>query len=343
MTTAILTDPRYINHTNPSHVERAERLNAINKAIQESNLSPDLLSLSARAATDMELSAAHAPSYLESLRHYSEQGGGELDADTYMTGDSWEAAVWAAGGTMQLVESIVQGTCHNGFALVRPPGHHATQKRAMGFCLINNVAVAAHYALSTLGMERVAIVDYDVHHGNGTQDIFYNDSRVLYCSTHASPFYPGTGMADEVGEGAGRGATLNLPLPLGLGDKGHARAYEQVIVPALQRWKPDIILVSAGYDAHWSDPIGHMILSITGFATITQMLSQAAGELCQGRIALVLEGGYNLDAIGAGVVASLRVLMGRPPEKDGLGVIDAPEPDIHGVISSLTSRHPLLT
>ncbi len=341
MTTAILTDSRYAAHTNPVHVERKERLDAIGKALDASGLRESLLTLSARPAAQEELALVHQTNYLESLKRVSEGGGGELDPDTYMTKDSWEAATWAAGGALRMVEAIHSGECSNGFALLRPPGHHATERRAMGFCLINNIAVAARYAIQTLGMERVAIVDYDVHHGNGTQDIFYNDPKVLYCSTHASPFYPGTGALDEIGQGEGRGTTFNIPLPPGVGDKGYQRVFEESLIPVLRTWKPQMLFVSAGYDAHWSDPIGPMVLSVTGYEQLTRMLYELAGEICDGRIVLMLEGGYNLEALGACTVASIQTLMGQSLENDPIGVINAPEPDISSVITSLRTRHPL--
>lgn len=343
MTTSILTDTRYAAHTNPTHVERQERLQAIEKALKASELHDTLLSLPARAATDQELATVHNPAYLDTVKRMSEQGGGDMDADTYTTAESWEAAVWAAGGALRMVEAIIQGECHNGFALVRPPGHHATSNRAMGFCLINNIAVAARHAITTLGLQRIAIVDYDVHHGNGTQDIFYNDPNILYCSSHASPFYPGTGLLHEMGTGAGQGATFNMPLPPGVGDKGHVRIFEQALVPALRTWKPDMILVSAGYDAHWSDPIGPMVMSVTGYARLTQILYDLAGELCNGKIAFMLEGGYNLDALGACVVAALHIMTGTQFDNDPIGVITAPEPEIGGVIAALRKSHPLLS
>lgn len=342
MTTAIVTDTRYLAHTDSNHVERKERLQSIQQAITASGLDDSLHTIEARAADEAELLAVHTAGHLESLRRFNDQGGGYLDPDTYMNNQSWEAAIWAAGGTINLVEAVQKGDCQNGFALVRPPGHHATALRAMGFCLINNIAVAAQYAVQHLGLERVAIIDYDVHHGNGTQDIFFKDPNILYCSTHASPFYPGTGLLDEIGSGDASGATLNVPLPPGVGDKGYAQVFDQVILPALQRWKPQMILVSAGYDAHWSDPIGPMVLSVTGYAQLTRMLAELAAEVCEGRIVMVLEGGYNLNALGACVVAALHVLQGQPMQTDPLGVISAPEPDIQAIIRSLLKRHPLL-
>jgi len=343
MKTAIITDSRYAAHTNPTHVERKERLDAIVKSIGKSAIHDGLLNLTARAATYDEVAAVHLSSYLDSVKRMADQGGGDMDADTYVTSASWEAALWAAGGCLRLVEAVAQGTCKNGFALVRPPGHHATRKRSMGFCLINNIAVAARYARDTLGFKRVAIVDYDVHHGNGTQDIFYEDAHILYCSSHASPFYPGTGFLHEIGSGTGHGTTLNMPLPPGVGDKGFVRVFEQVLVPALHQWKPDLILVSAGYDGHWSDPIGPMVMSVTGYARLSQIVYALANELCEGRIVCVLEGGYNLEALGACVVATLEILSGLSFENDPIGVITAPEPEIGGVIATLQKQHPLLS
>ncbi|NJP07566.1 MAG: histone deacetylase [Chloroflexaceae bacterium] len=344
MTTAIVTDTRYLAHTEAYHVERAERLQAIERALEKSQLrnESDVLILTPRAASDSELEAVHGRHYLEQLQQFGRSGGGNLDPDTYMNSHSWEAAVWAAGGAVRMVEAVLNNECQNGFALVRPPGHHATPNRAMGFCLINNIAVAARYALQVLGLERVAIVDYDVHHGNGTQDIFYRDPKVLYCSTHASPYYPGTGLLDEQGDGDAQGSTLNVPLSLGVGDNGYVQIFSEVIIPTLRSWQPQLLLISAGYDAHWSDPIGPMVVSVEGYARMTQMLLDLASEVCDGKLVMLLEGGYNLDAIGACVVASLRVLLGRPFEEDTLGTIKAPEPAVDGVIQALQKRHPLV-
>ncbi len=342
MTTAILTDARYKAHNDPMHVERADRLKAIDRALDASDLRSDLLALSPRPATDAELTAVHNQTYLQSIQRFGEGRGGYLDPDTYMNSDSWDAAILAAGGVMRVVDAVLRGECHNAFALVRPPGHHATAHRAMGFCLINNVAVAARYALQTHGLQRVAIVDYDVHHGNGTQDIFYDDPQVLYCSTHASPFYPGTGLLHETGAGAGEGATLNFPLPAGVGDQGYERLFDEALIPALKQWKPEMLFISAGYDAHWSDPIGPMVLSVTGYARLTQMLSTLAEEVCDGHLVMVLEGGYHLEALGACVVAATRVLLQREPEPDPLGTITAREPEIDHVLTSVRANHPLL-
>lgn len=341
MTTAILTDPRYLTHTDPRHVERAERLISINQALDESGLRSSLLALLPRAATQTELLAVHSQGHLDFIQRFGEHGGGYIDPDTYMNSESWEVALLAAGGVLRAVEAVVRGECQNAFALVRPPGHHATPTRAMGFCLLNNIAIGARYALQSLGLKRVAIVDFDVHHGNGTQDVFYRDPQVLFCSSHASPYYPGTGLLDEMGADDGFGVTLNIPMPLGVGDRGYEQVFAEIVIPAVRRWQPQLLLVSAGYDAHWSDPIGPMVLSVTGYTRLTEMLVGLADEVCDGRMVLVLEGGYNLDALGACVTAAVRVLLGQPFEKDPLGLITAPEPELGNLIARIQQRHPL--
>ncbi|HMQ30678.1 MAG TPA: histone deacetylase [Chloroflexaceae bacterium] len=343
--TFIVNDTSFDAHDWHGHVEQAARLAAVRRAIAASGLRGELHVLTPKPAPDLALEAVHTPHLLRLVRQLASYGGGQFDSDTYVTAESWDVAALAAGGALGAVEAVVTGRARNSFALVRPPGHHATPGRAMGFCLINNVAVAARYARRHLGLERVAIVDYDVHHGNGTQDIFYDDPTVLFCSTHAAPFYPGTGGLGEMGDRVqAPGATLNVPLPFGTGDRGYARVFAELIAPALRRFRPQLILVSAGYDAHWTDPLGPMVLSVSGYARLNQTLLALADELCGGRLVMVLEGGYNLDALGACVVASLRQLLGREPGPDPIGVIDSPEPlpEIERLIAALKERHPLL-
>lgn len=343
--TVILTDERFDAHTWYGHVEQAARLQAVRRALDASGLHHDLHHLVPRPASPEALEAVHSAHLLRLLRQTASYGGGQFDSDTYVTAESWEVATLAAGAAISAVEAVVGGEARNAFALVRPPGHHATSGRAMGFCLLNNIAVAARFALDHLGLKRIAIVDYDVHHGNGTQEIFYAEPRVLFCSTHAAPFYPGTGAIAEMGSPTSApGATLNVPLPYGTGNRGYARVFAEVITPALRRFRPELVLVSAGYDAHWSDPLGPMVLSVSGYAHLTGCLIDLAGELCGGKLVLVLEGGYNLDALGACVVASLRQLMGRPPGPDPIGevAVTEPESEIDRVIQALRARHPLL-
>ena len=343
--TTILTDLSFDAHSWHGHVEQAARLQAVRHALDASALHAELRHLAPQPAPLAALEAVHTPQLLRSVRQLASYGGGQIDADTYVTADSWDVATLAAGAAIGAVEAALGGHARGAFALVRPPGHHATRARAMGFCLINHVAVAARYAVQRLGMERVAIVDYDVHHGNGTQDIFYDDPQVLCVSTHAAPFYPGTGALAEQGDPAtALGATLNIPLPFGTGDTGYALVFERVVAPALRRFRPQLILVSAGYDAHWSDPLGPMLLSVSGYSQLTQQLIVLADELCDGRIVLSLEGGYNLDALGACVIATLRLLLGHRPGPDPIGAVEdqVPTAEIARVIGALKARHPLL-
>jgi acetoin utilization deacetylase AcuC-like enzyme len=300
-----------------------------------------LVELAAQPATEAQILAVHERRLLEFVRSAASRGPQWLSPDTYILPASWEAACMAAGAAAAAVEAVVAGQVSNAFALIRPPGHHATPSQPMGFCLLNNIAIAARHALDSLGIERVAIVDFDVHHGNGTQDCFYDDGRVLFCSTHASPLYPGTGAADDVGIEDGYGATLNLPLPYETGDTGFQLIYDQVVLPALRRFAPQLILVSAGYDAHWDDPLGPLSLSIDGYQALTQRLVTLADELCGGKIVLVLEGGYSLPALAGGVVASLCVLLGRELGADPLGPASQAEPDISPLIRRVLDRHPI--
>ncbi len=343
MRTAISINPRHAAHDDPQHVEQAARLHAITAALNASGLRSSLLEVTARSATEAHLRAVHTAQMIELVRWSATRPRSWIDHDTYTTSASWDAALMAAGTTMAVVEAVVSGSARNGFALVRPPGHHATPAESMGFCLFNNVAVAARYAINHLGIGRVAIVDFDVHHGNGTQDIFYEDDCVFFCSTHASPLYPGTGAEREIGSGKGRGTTLNLPLPHGVGDAGFARLFNEVVIPAILRYRPDLILVSAGYDGHWADPLGPLTLSVAGYAALTTRLMEAAEEVCNGRIVLVLEGGYHVRALAASVMACLEVLANESTVVDPLGPAGKPEPDVSALIARMRQNHPLLT
>ncbi len=341
MTTAIINNLLQAMHDEPSHVECAARMDAIAEALDKSGLRADLVELAAQPASEAQILAVHQRRLIELVRSAASRGPQWLGADTYIMPGSWDAARMAAGAAATAVEAVLTGQVANAFALIRPPGHHATPSQPMGFCLLNNIAIAARYALDSLGVERVAIVDFDVHHGNGTQDCFYDDGRVLFCSTHASPLYPGTGAADDMGIEDGYGTTLNLPLPYQTGDVGFQLLYDQVVLPALRRFAPQLILVSAGYDAHWDDPLGPLSLSIDGYAALTQRLVALADELCGGKIVLVLEGGYSPMALAGGVVASLRVLLGRAPGVDPLGPAGQAEPDISLLIRRVRDRHPI--
>ncbi|HUX48481.1 MAG TPA: histone deacetylase, partial [Dehalococcoidia bacterium] len=224
-----------------------------------------------------------------------------------------------AGGLLVAVEEVMKGEVNNAFALVRPPGHHAIHDRAMGFCIFNNVAIATKFALSKFSINRVLIADFDVHHGNGTQDAFYADPRVLYFSTHQYPFYPGTGWMDETGTGEGEGTTVNFPMAAGWGDEEYLRAFNEVLVPAARRFQPRLILVSAGFDAHWADHLAMMQVSVKGFAQMVMILKELAAELCQGRLVFTLEGGYNLQVVASSIKAAFDVLLGNSEIDDPLG------------------------
>jgi acetoin utilization deacetylase AcuC-like enzyme len=315
---------------------------ALQQALQRSGLLPELRQLSPRPATNEQLRRVHTRELIDYVRVVSERGGGLLDqGDTCATAESYEQARLAVGGCCAAVDEIMSGAAANGLALVRPPGHHAEIDRVSGFCLFNNVAAAARHAQAVHGARKVAIVDFDVHHGNGTQDIFYEDNSVLFISVHlfAPYFYPGIGGMYEVGIGAGNGYTLNVPLPPYVGDQGYNRVFDELISPRLARFAPDLLLVSAGFDAHWEDPLAMAGLSLTGYASITRKLIADARRLCDGRILFVLEGGYHLDVLSAGVINVLHALLGQDIVHDRLGPMPQPESDISQLLERLKAHY----
>jgi acetoin utilization deacetylase AcuC-like enzyme len=319
MKAGLVYDPIYLEHDTGDHVENAQRLVTAISYLEETGGKEKLLCLSPRPALVEELEAIHAPEYISYAKRRAEKGGGWLDADTIMSPRSYEVALYAAGGTLVAVEAVMMGVVDSAFALVRPPGHHAVRNRGMGFCIFNNVAIAAKFALSKFSLNRVLIIDFDIHHGNGTQDAFYADSQVLYFSTHQYPFYPGTGWVDETGVGEGEGTTVNFPMAAGWGDEEYLRAFDEVLVPVARRFQPQLILVSAGFDAHWADRLAMMQVSITGFAQMARILKELAAELCQGRLVFTLEGGYNLRVLAYSVKAVFDVLLGNSEIDDPMG------------------------
>ena len=319
MKVGFVYDPIYLKHDTGQHVENAKRLEAIMSHLEQTGLKQQLTPIEPRAASVDELSLVHHRQYISHIQDVAQRGGGWLDADTVMSPNSYQAAIYATGGVIRATEAVMDGEVDSAFGLVRPPGHHATYQRAMGFCLFNNIAIATKYALAKYNLERILIVDFDVHHGNGTQGTFYDNPQVLYTSTHEYPFYPGTGDIDETGVGEAKGATVNIPLPAGCGDAEYLSVFEQIIVPAAKRFSPQLILVSAGYDPHWAEGLALMQVSISGFAQMAKILKGLADELCSGRLVFALEGGYNLTALATGIKATFDVLLGNTDIEDPLG------------------------
>ncbi len=309
--TGLVADPVFMEHdTGPGHPERAERLEKIYALLDQKGLSPKALNVPLRPATEPELLRVHSQAHLDRIASTAGREQVYLDGDTPTSPRSYEAALLAAGSLLNAVDAVMEGQVKNAFALVRPPGHHAERDRAMGFCLFNNIAVAAHHALDRHGLARVLIVDWDLHHGNGTQSAFYADPRVLYFSTHQYPYYPGSGGLDETGAGSGEGFTVNVPLPPGCGDAVYDAVFETILTPVARGFKPELILVSAGFDIYHRDPLGGMKVTEDGFARMTGRLMGLADESARGRVAVALEGGYNLDGLAQGVAAVVEVMMG---------------------------------
>ncbi|HET7269503.1 MAG TPA: histone deacetylase [Rubrobacter sp.] len=314
----VYSDPaseRHVNHL--ASVEAPERFPAALAGVERAERSGVVVEWRAcRPAEEEALAAVHDPDYLDQLREMSAAGGGYLSLDTALEPGSWEAASLASGAACSAVESALSG--ETAFAVARPPGHHAGRDYGMGFCLTNHVAVAAGHALSR-GLERVAILDWDVHHGNGTQDIFYDEGRVLYLSSHQSPFYPGTGKAGEVGEGQGRGFTANVPLPAGSGEDTYAEVFAGIFVPLLREFGTEVILISAGFDAHVDDLLGGMALESDSFRRFAALISGISSEVGAVPPAFVLEGGYNLDALTQSVAATMQGVHDEPPDWEYAG------------------------
>jgi acetoin utilization deacetylase AcuC-like enzyme len=327
-------------HALPGHPERPERLERLKKWFT-SSASEGLLHVEATPASEDDLIRVHPAEYLAQLQAVCPQGPGYIDpAPTYVTPASYKAAFLAAGGTLAVLDAILYGRARAGFAIVRPPGHHATPDRAMGFCLLNNVAVAARYAQAR-GLRRIMVFDFDVHHGNGTQAAFESDPDVLYISTHQEDIYPGTGWPEETGIGSGEGTNYNISLPTAAGDEAMDRIFTAVAVPAAARFSPDLILVSAGFDAHWRDPLASLQMTTLGYHSLARGLFDLALHACHGRLLFVLEGGYDAEVVHEGVLACLAALAGTKPPLDELGPATRPEPGIADRIERARSLHHL--
>jgi acetoin utilization deacetylase AcuC-like enzyme len=305
----IVFDPIFLKHDpGPMHPESPQRLIAVQEAIK--SLDIPISGISARPATRQELALVHSPKYIERILDMKVNELTYLDPDTAISPRSQEAALKAAGGVIEAVDKIMQGDLKRAFCAVRPPGHHAERDQAMGFCIFNNIAIGAAHALSRRHLSRIAIVDWDLHHGNGTQKAFYDTDEVLYISLHEYPFYPGSGRETEKGEGKGLGYTINLPQVAGSSDDDYRNAFQEIIIPALDNYRPELIMISAGFDAHRDDPLGDLYLSTELYGEMTAVLVEMAKQHSKGRVVSVLEGGYNLQALRDSVTIHLKELAG---------------------------------
>ena len=294
------------HHTGPRHPERPERFDAAFDALEGLSLLP----IQPRVATEDEVSLCHPMSYVRLVEREVMTGFHELSTgDTVISARSLDAALRATGAALNAVDAVFDKKAKNAFCIVRPPGHHATPTKGMGFCLFNNIAIAARYAQRKYGVERVLIADWDVHHGNGTQDIFYADGSVFFFSTHQHPWYPGTGAPDETGEGAGAGLTMNCPFPAGSGRKEILGAFQQMLAPAAKKWKPEFVLISAGFDSRMDDPLGSFLLTDSDFADLTRFLLELADQSAGGRLVSVMEGGYSLAGLASASRSHVEALM----------------------------------
>jgi acetoin utilization deacetylase AcuC-like enzyme len=333
----VIADPRYAAHAGPAgHPERPERLSAVGAALDEFGAA--LTRRAPRPAEPEELLAVHERAHVDHVRRAATSGAQQLDPDTFVSAASYDVALLAAGACADLGLRVARGAARAGFAAVRPPGHHAEGDRAMGFCLFNNAAIAARAVQRKAGVERVLILDWDVHHGNGTQHTFEADPSVLYVSTHQYPFYPGTGAAGEIGTGRGEGATLNVPMPAGCGDAEYVGVFQRVLAPAARAFRPDYWIVSCGFDAHEDDPLAGMRVTRSGYAAMTAIVRALADELSGGRMLFVLEGGYSLLGLREGVGALLAGLVADAPALPATAAL-APGSALERLVARVAAVH----
>jgi acetoin utilization deacetylase AcuC-like enzyme len=310
--TGVVWDPIYLEHvTDEGHPDHPRRLRRLYDCLQAPQTSGYFSTLLPEPASDQEILLVHSQAYLKQVKETVGKGEAALSADTLTCDRSFHVAAMAAGGVIKAIDRVLDGVSSNALVLCRPPGHHAEQTRAMGFCIFNNVAIGAMAARKKMGLARVMVVDWDLHHGNGTQHIFERDPSVFFFSTHQFPHYPGTGHLTETGLGPGEGTTMNVPLMKGCGDGEFIAIYQRLLMPVARAFKPELILVSAGLDIHAADPLGAMNVTPNGFAGLTRLMLDLAGEICNGRVVFCLEGGYDADAMTSGVLAMIDELTGR--------------------------------
>ena len=336
-------DPIFLQHDTGYHVENPSRLTSIMSYLEKTGTLVELIPVKARAASVDEIAMVHDRQYIAYIEYVAKKGGAWLEVDTVMSPKSFDAAIFAAGGLMEATDLVLNGELNSAFALVRPPGHHATHDRALGFCIFNNIAIAAKHVMLKYDLDRIAIIDFDVHQGNGTQEAFNETSHVYYISTHQYPHYPGTGRVEEIGTGEGKGFTLNIPMPAGCGDNEYLSIFREVIVPATRRYNPQLILVSAGYDIHWADELSQMETTTTGISEMVKIIKQLADELCGGKLVFTLEGGYHLEALSTSVKATFDILLGKHEIQDKVGKSKhkVSPPDISRLIKQIKEIHNL--
>ncbi|WP_235584658.1 histone deacetylase [Thiomicrospira sp. WB1] len=344
--TGVVLDPLFLKHDMPDHPEGADRLRAIDHELEKQGLWDQLIPVQSRFATENELLWAHEQSYIDEIRAMSNNAGDSVDyydpyaGDTYINAHSFNAARMAAGSHINMNLAVYDREIDHGFSLLRPPGHHALKDKAMGFCIFNSDIIAAKALQTYRGVKKVAIIDLDVHHGNGTQDLSDADENIMSISIHQHPFWPMTGGADFTGKGLAKGTVVNLPFNAGAGDRTYLEAYDQIIHPKLVAFQPEHIIVFAGYDAHWLDPLAEHRLSVHGFNQLTQKCLASAQELCAGRISFTLGGGYNLEPLAKCTAGTLHTLLGNPEQNDNpLGPPSLGEEDFSEQIVQLKKHH----
>ena len=310
--TGVVWDPVYLEHvTDEGHPDHPRRLTRLYECLQVPSIRSRFITIVPEPASDQELLLVHSPAYLRQVKATAGKGASALSADTLTCDRSFHVAAMAAGGTIKAIRLVLDGSLSHALVLARPPGHHAEQTRAMGYCIFNNVAIGAMAARMVMGLGRVMVVDWDLHHGNGTQHTFERDPTVFFFSSHQFPHYPGTGHLTETGLGPGEGTTMNVPLIRGCGDGEFLAIYQRLLLPVAQAFEPELILVSAGFDIHAADPLGAMKVSPAGFAGLTRLVLDLARQICRGRVVFCLEGGYNADAVADGAMAMIDELTGR--------------------------------